>query len=94
MALKLNVNIDVETYLQNVEHFVCCHDLTKTYCGISIPASDDGWSDTVECPVCMAVDALDALQHGDTGKTFCPVDGVCSHAEGNCHCPPDDLEED
>ena len=38
MATKIKVEIDVDKRLSEMEHFVCCHDVTKTHCGLTVSA--------------------------------------------------------
>jgi len=79
--------IDADAILATVEHFVCCHDTTKTYCGLTIPADTAGWTNKVDCAACMAVDAM-------TDATFCPVGAYCTHEAAECDCPYDDEDDD
>lgn len=84
MSLDIQTKIDVDSVLGQIEHFVCCHDTTKTYCGLTMPADCQGWTDKVDCAACMAIDAM------DQDAMFCPVEGVCSHALDLCPCPYDE----
>jgi len=84
--------IDAEAILATAEHFVCCHDSTKTFCGLITDTPLEGWADEVDCAACMVIHALE--ENTPIGeKTFCPVTGYCTHEAGECDCPYDDEEE-
>lgn len=75
--------IDVDAIFVTVEHFVCCHDSTKTYCGLTTDQPFTGWDDEVDCAACMAVNTM-------TDATFCPIGAYCTHEAAECDCPYDD----
>jgi hypothetical protein len=76
---------DPDLLLQDEEHFVCCHDETKTYCGAPTSEPMTGWADEVSCPACRAISILDEAM----GGLFCPLSIPCTHALYQCSCPPE-----
>jgi hypothetical protein len=77
--------IDVDAILEKAEHFVCCHDVTKTFCGLTIDDDFNGWVETVECAACMAI-----VTGLDENNVFCPIGTYCAHVIGDCDCPLDE----
>lgn len=76
---------DPDQLLAEEEHWVCCHDESRTFCGLRTPEPCDGIADDVSCPACRATSVIDELM----GGRYCPMGGVCTHALNLCACPPD-----